>query len=227
MSLPTHEEYLKSAAVWRGEHNGVSYSLSHHGVSDYSPDGTWCFYIHLTEEIFLSPESFAAFDREPEVKKMGGLESYYETYDYWSVPDHGFHGGITFYERTTYVGKFDGLPKKALKIGCDYAHSWDRDGGYWEGKNDVERDAKRLIEKLVIDYPVKARCGYSGVLDEPGAFYTARNGSRVHRSQADKFSETEWPMWLPAEEAAVSDDKQVGILRKQNEPQKPNITGEK
>lgn len=209
MSIPTHEQYLKSAAVWRGEHKGVSYTLSHHGASDYSRAGTWCFYIHLTEEIFLSPKSFAAFDREPEVKQMTGAGSYYETYDYWSVPDHGFHGGITFYERTTYFGKFDGLPKKALKIGCDYAHSWDRDGGFWEGKDEVERDAKRLIDKLVIDHPVKSRCSYSGILDAPEAFYTARNGSLVHHSQAGKFSESEWPTWLPADAVPETPDTPI------------------
>lgn len=195
MSLPTYEQYRSGATTWKRDHLGVGYTLSHHGVSEYSPTGTWCFYIHLLEEQFVTPEDFARFDREPEIKEFAG--SYREYYPYEDVPDYGFHGGITWYSRDLYVGR-DGCRYKALKIGCDYAHSWDRDGGYWQGLDDVERDARGLIEKLVAAVPLKERCAYSGRYDLPEQFYTARNGCRVHVSQRDKFSETEWPTWLPA-----------------------------
>jgi hypothetical protein len=182
---------------------GIRYKLSHHGVSDYSPQGTWCFYVYLREEQFVSADDFARFDREPVVKEFAG--SHRQSYDYFDVPDHGFHGGITWYERTVQITK-SGAPTKVLEIGCDYNHSWDRDEGYWQGLDDVERDAKALIDALVADVPMKDRCAYSGKYDLPCAFYTARNGSRIHISQLAKFSETEWPMWLPATdtEAALS-----------------------
>lgn len=195
MAKPTKEEYEKSSATWVGEHLGVRYSMNHHGVSDYSPEGTWCFYIHLFEPMFLSDADFALFDREPQIREMLS-GSAWETYDYGDVPDYGFHGGITFYERTSYVAK-DGTRQKALKIGCDYAHSWDRDSGYYEGLREVEMDAKQLIEKLVVAHPVKTKCKYSGMMDKPEEFYKARNGAIVHKSQLSKFNEQEWPMWLP------------------------------
>lgn len=200
MALPTIEDYRQGATRWKREHKGIGYTLSHHGVSDYSPAGTWCFYIHLLEPQFQSPEDFARFDREPEVQEFAGTHR--EHYRYDDVPDHGFHGGITWYERRRYVDR-DGEVRKALEIGCDYNHSWDRDAGYWQRLEDVERDARALIDNLVAEVPLKVRCAYSGKLDMPDQFYTARNGSRVHRSQASKFSETEWPTWLPASAETV------------------------
>lgn len=196
MALPTLEQLRQGATTWKRERHGVGYTLSHHGVSSYSPEGTWCFYIHLLEEQFVSADQFAMFDREPEVREWAG--SHREHYPYDDVPDFGFHGGITWYSRETYVAR-DGRRMKALKIGCDYAHAWDRDGGYWQGLDDVEADAKALIDRLVREVRIKERCSYSGQYDVPEQFYTARNGCRVHVSQATKFSEDEWPTWLPAE----------------------------
>jgi hypothetical protein len=196
MSLPTLEQYRRGATTWRGEHKGVAYTLSHHGVSTYQTQGTWCFYIHLREEQFVAPEDFARFDRKPEVRESFG--SFRENYPYEDVPDYGFHGGITWYSRDFYVGK-NGQRYKALKIGCDYGHLWDEEGGHWQGHDDVERDARQLIEKLVADITLKERCGYCGKYGLPDEFYTARNGRRVHRSQVGQFSDERWASWLPAE----------------------------
>lgn len=205
MSKPTFEEYLKSAATWKGEHCGMRYSLSHHGISDYSPEGTWCFYIHVFENMFLADDDFAKFDREPEAMESNGRHS--ENYRYEDVPDYGFHGGITFYERTTYMDK-DGTRRKALKIGCDYAHSWDRDYGYSDGFREVEMDVKRMIEKLVEAHPLKTKCCYSGILGKPEEFYKSRHGGMVHNSQLVNFSEDKWPTWLP-EVSALSLAREV------------------
>ncbi len=193
MSLPTLEQYLTSAAKWRRTHKGVGYTLSHHGVSNYSPQGTWCFYIHLLEGQFQRPEDFARFDRESVVRETFP-GSFWQSYDYFDVPDYGFHGGITYYDRTTYIDKTTGEPRKALEIGCDYVHAFDRDRGYYEGLEDVARDAIRLIDKLVEAVPLKDRCAYSGRYDMPDQFYTAVNGARVHVSQEAKASEGS-PNW--------------------------------
>jgi len=201
VSLPTLEQLRQGATAWKREHKGVSYTLSHHGVSDYSPQGTWCFYIHLLEPQFQRPEDFALFDREPEVREFAG--SHREHYPYDDVPDYGFHGGIAWYSRETFIDR-DGSRRKALKIGCDYAHLWDQEGGYWQGLDDVEADAKRLINALVAQVPMKLRCGYSGKLDMPDQFYTARNGVLVHLSHEDKFTEAEWPTWMRADPAALA-----------------------
>jgi len=196
MALPTLEQYRASSATWKREHRGITYTLSHHGASDHTPQGTWCFYIHLLEDQFQRPEDFGKFNREPTVKQMIG-GGYWKTYDYSDVPDYGFHGGITWYSRERYVNKETGDPRWALKIGCDYAHLWDEEGGRWQGLEDVARDAVSLIDNLLREVPMKLRCGYSGVFDMPEEFYTARNGATVHKSQLGEFSDDKWPMWLP------------------------------
>lgn len=200
MSLPTLEECRQGATTWKRDHLGVSYTLSHHGVSSYSPQGTWCFYIHLHDNLFIG-DDFKLFDRQAQLKETSpGL--FYETYDYWDVPDYGFHGGITWYSKERFVDR-DGIERTSLKIGCDYAHLWDREGGYSDGLNDVDWDAKKLIAELVKNHPVKWRCSYCGKLDIPENFYIAKNDARVHVSQEDKFSELEWPMWMRKQEVAA------------------------
>lgn len=198
MSLPTLEQYQRGGTTWRYEHRGVSYTLSHHGVSEYQPEGTWCYYLHLLENMFQNPEDFALFDKDREVKEMLGTGSHYETHDYYSIPDLEFHGGATWYSKDTFLDRKSGKDFTALKIGCDYGHSWDRDGGYWEGMQEVERDAKRSIDILVDRFPMNARCEYCGIVAHPSEFYIAGNGRRVHISQADKF-EDGWAAWRPRE----------------------------
>lgn len=152
MALPTLEEYRQSSAAWRGEHMGIKYKLNHHGVSEYSPKGTWCYYIYITSETFENPEHFSLFNKEPEIVEVyGGTR---ERYNYMDVPDCGFHGGITWYDRQHYLDR-NGNKQILLEIGCDYAHIWDREGGYWQGLDDVREDATRLIEKIIKLYPVK------------------------------------------------------------------------
>lgn len=195
MSIPTKKEYEEGSATWSGKYMGVSYSLNHHGISKYSPQGTWCSYIVLQENLFIDDKHFKVFDVEPEITELSP-GSFWETYNYWDLPDLGLHGGITFYERTTHLNKHTGKHIKQLKIGCDYAHSWDRDSEYWQGKEQVEEDIKAVIRDLVRQYPVKHSCGYCGILDIPENFYTAKNGSLVHKSKQSKFTEDHWPMWM-------------------------------
>ncbi len=201
MSLPTLEQYHQGATTWKREHKGVSYTLSHHGISDYSPQGTWCFYIFINSNMFVNDADFSCFDRPAEIKQMGA-GTYWETYNYWDVPDFGFHGGITWYSKDRFVDK-EGKEQSSIKIGCDYDHLWDRESGYWQGLDDVERDAKALIDKLVEAHPVKLRCHYSGKLDAPEQFYTAKNGAVVHKSQIEILKESDawWQHWQPAEVA--------------------------
>lgn len=192
---PNLEEYQKGATTWKREHKGIMYTLSHHGISDYRPEGTWCYYIHLHSNLFINDEDFKLFDREPEKKEMS-VGSYWETYDYNSVPDYGFHGGITYYSADKFMDK-TGEYRKSLKIGCDYAHLWDQECGYYQGLNEVDQDCKKLIDELVSHHPVKLRCQYSGLIDNPDKFYKARNGNMVHNSKMSEFSEEKWPSWLP------------------------------
>lgn len=200
MSLPTLEQYRAGSTVWRREHRGVTYTLNHHGISSYSSRGIWCYYLHLLENMFQRAEDFALFNREPEVTEYAGSKR--EHYDYYSIPDLEFHGGVTFYSKDGFMDR-DGNRFTALKIGCDYNHLWDEESGYWQGMEDVARDAMRSIDLLVDQFPMNERCAYSGKIADPSEFYTAVNGCRVHKSKADQF-EDGWAAWLPAETEAVS-----------------------
>lgn len=193
---PTISDYYKSSATWRREHRNVTYNLSHHGISDYSPEGTWCYYLFLQRDMFQNADDFALFDKPAKVEPSFG-DKLWQTYDYYDIPDLDFHGGVTWYSKEPYFDRATGLDEYALKIGCDYAHSWDRDGGFWQGIEEIARDAMRSINILADTYPLNDRCKYSGILDAPENFYTAVNGSRVHKSQADKI-DPQWEGWKPA-----------------------------
>lgn len=192
MSLPTLEQYRSGATTWRREHRGVTFTLSHHGVSSYSPQGTWCYYLHLLENMFQRSADFALFDREPELREFAG--SICEHYDYYSIPDLDFHGGCTWYSKDRFIDRKSGKWLTALKIGCDYNDLWDDEGGYWEGLEEVERDAKRSVDILADQFPLNVRCAYSGVVANPSEFYTARNGCLVHESKKGDVD----GLWLPA-----------------------------
>lgn len=195
MSIPTLEQYRKSGASWSGEHRGVGYKLSHHGISDYSPEGTWCYYLFLRPDMFQRAEDFALFDKPAEVKPSPGTDKFWETHDYDAIPDLDFHGGVTWYSKEPYMDRFTGERRECLKIGCDYAHAWDRDEGYWQGLEDVERDAKHSIDILVDQFPMNERCRWSGIMAVPEEFYTAVNGAKVHKSQLGKIDHE---LWQPA-----------------------------
>lgn len=200
MSKPTLDDLLKSAARWTGEHNGIRYELSWHGQSEYNPEGTWCYYIHLSSEQF-SVDDWSQLRLTREDKTLLG-ESWHRCYDYHKFPDLDAHGGWTFGEMDTYLGR-DGIEHEHIKVGCDYSHLWDRESGFWQGREDIERDAKHSIDLLCEMFPRRRpRCAYSGKYDDPEHFYKARNGATVHKSQLNKFSPDHWPMWLPEDEVA-------------------------
>jgi hypothetical protein len=200
MSKPTLEDFLDSAAKWNGEHRGIHFELSWHGRSDYSPQGTWCYYIRVNSEEFYA-EDWAKLRLERQDRQLLG-SSWHRHYGYETFPDLDAHGGWTFGEMDTYLGR-DGKEHESVKVGCDYAHLWDRESGFWQGREEIERDAKRSIELLCEMFPRRRpRCAYSGQYDDADQFYTARNGRLIHKSQENKLPEG-WVEWRPADEAAA------------------------
>lgn len=194
MTLPTQEQYLGCSAKWTKTHKDIRYTLSHHGVSEYAPQGTWCFYIHLLEPMFVNEDDFKVFDLDQEIIETFG--SFRESYDYYKIPDYGFHGGITFYKKHSYIDR-DGNKRKHIEIGCDYAHLWDSERGYSDGFEDVSRDAVRVIDKIIERNKMKSICCYSGKIDTIDNFYTAKNGCLVHNSKLELFEKEKNYNWLP------------------------------
>jgi hypothetical protein len=195
---PSLEEYRTGQTTWKGEHRSVSYTLSHWGISSYQPQGIWNYYIHLLEEQFVNPADFALFNKEREIREWPE-GSFREAYDYYAVPDLELSGGITYYSKSEYVGR-DGKVYTAVKLGCDYNHSWNADRNYPEDKTWVERDAKHSIDYLLdnYDFALKERCVWSGKWDISDNFYTAKNGARVHKDKLIDHRDN--PYWSPVEE---------------------------
>lgn len=143
---PEYSEYLSCSARWYGSHKGVKYELVHHGISDYQPEGIWCAYIYIYEH---EAEDFDKFYCPNEVKKFIDSSPYRVTNDYYSIPDMGFSGGITFYKNENYPHPKTGEPARSIKIGCDYNHLWDAERGYPDTLESVRHDTEALIEKYL------------------------------------------------------------------------------
>jgi hypothetical protein len=201
--IPTNDEFLSASCTWRGEHHQVRYELSWHGRSEYQPQGIWCWYLLLTEEQFY-PDDWKRLRLERQDRQFGDGGSWHRHWDYDSFPDVEPHGGWTFGEMHIQLGR-DGKEYEHVKVGCDYNHSWDRDGYYSEGRAEIESDVKRSIDRLVAMFPKRReRCGYSGKWDDSDQFYTARNGSRIHKSNEAKLRADKWDCWWPADETAAA-----------------------
>lgn len=192
---PTLEEYQTGCTSWRGLHNGISYELIHHGISEYKPEGIWCYYIFIAPKTFQNPEHFKIFDLEEEIIFNKDIGKYWNLYNYHSLDELiDMHCGITWYSKESRFCRETGEFIYGLKIGCDYSHLYDRDINFIEDKSLVEMDAKNTIDKLVKQFPVNSVCKYSGKIDKPENFYTSKNGQVVHNSLIGTFSEG-WHNW--------------------------------
>lgn len=147
--IPTAEDFIKSSARWSGEHQGVSYEISWHGCSEYNPNGTWCYYIMLTSEQFNN-EDWRKLALRSKVIEFGGVFRVHWSYE--NFPDLDEHGGWTFGEMRSYLGR-DGKRYKYLKVGCDYAHLYDQECGNPYTLSYVEDEAKHSIDILVKMFP--------------------------------------------------------------------------
>jgi len=204
--IPTLKDFMEAGCRWFGEHEGIRYELSWHGCSDYNPQGTWCYYLHLTDEQFY-PEDWAKLRLEHEDKEF--YDSWCRHYSYDEFPDLDAHSGWTFGEMSLHLGR-DGKEHEHVKVGCDYAHLWDRESDFPDGRASVERDAKHSIDLLIKMFPRRRwRCGYSGRWDDEDQFYIARNGRRVHKSQEEKLRADKWDTWWPADAACTIPARQT------------------
>ncbi len=187
---PTLEQFMTCAARWDGEHRGIRYELSWHGASEYQPQGIWCWYIIVTQEQFYA-DDWAKLRLEPQERELAG--SKHRHWSYETFPDCDPHGEWTFGEMSTYMGR-DGKDYDRVKVGCDYNHSHNRDEGYWQGRDDLERDVKASIEKLVKMFPKRrVKCAYSGRWDDADKFFETNAGWLVHVSQEGKtFDHVNW-----------------------------------
>jgi hypothetical protein len=192
MTTPTYDELLLGATTWRGEHEGVSYTLSHHGYrrgGEYPMEphpGIWCYYLIIPEQMYPHRwRDFACTRNERGFVDHGPAFTHemFDTEITWSSSE-------PYWDRKT-ARMWDGA-----KVGCDYAHLWHHERGYPDTYQSVRHDAERTVAAFLEANPDRLfRCEYSGKWGEAEEFYTAVNGRRIHRScEIDPG----WVGWLPA-----------------------------
>jgi hypothetical protein len=138
-----------------GTHRDVRYEVSNHGRNPEGhrgEEGTYCYYVTIFEDMVPG----GVFDEHlwlsPNVSSFGRV-----SYDYMSASfaDVEWNYGVTFYEK---LCGHDGEPR-GVKLGCDYAHAWDR-CSYTLGE--VEADARRTVDALCDRYGIYRRCPWNG-----------------------------------------------------------------
>ena len=169
---------LRHGETWRGTHMDVAFEISHHGVSDYQPQGVWCYYL-IVSESQLSLKDFGKLWLEPTAhydRSNGSKTPMYPAGSWFGaqslLDEVGFHGGITFYEKNQPV---DG-EQRWVKVGCDYNHLWDQEklGAYnaeW-----LEMDARKSIARLTDLLRFKLKCSYTGryIFEKSGVWHDDR-----------------------------------------------------
>lgn len=189
---PTYQELLRGSTTWRGDHEGVTYILNHHGHrtgdeyegAEYHP-GTWCHYLLIPEQMY--PHRWSDFEV---TRKANGWESFGPAFEH-----DMFDTEITWQSSEPYWDRKTERMWDAAKVGCDYAHLWHRERGYPDTFDSVTADAKRTVEKFLSANPDRLfRCDYSGKWDAPDQFYTAINGRRVHLSKESEI-DAGWVGW--------------------------------
>lgn len=157
---------LSEKSIWTGASpEGLAYEIAFWGKGSMCDGhGMWNYYIIIPEDQ-LRPEDWERVWL-PVVRMnnwSGGRTSpAYNVYD--SILNEGdFHGGITFYEKSqTPDGDF-----RSIKVGCDYGHLWDREGGYGYSVGYIQQDALNTCRKLAAVLRPLVRCVWSGAYFDP------------------------------------------------------------
>jgi hypothetical protein len=157
--------------------------------------GTWCYYLYVLEEMY--PHRWSDFACRHAHGEFGSEGPAWESVE--------FDSEITFVKKLTYYSQAEGRHFEAVKVGCDYAHLWHRRIGFPDTYESVRADAQRTVHSLLLAHPdYRRRCKYSGIWDEPSAFYETVGGFLVHRTKMNEIPAT-WKAHQPA-----SDSKSEG-----------------
>lgn len=178
------------------EHRGLRLEIVNHNRSKYDygrqserdSDGTWCYYITVTEQM-LPEDKFAEFWLAPSSthKRSSGWDE--PSYAYYAARFAGvtWHGGVTYYEK---LGGIDGRPR-AVKIGCDFAHYWDE--GYSYEFEYVLSEAQATADQLCEMYAFYSRCPYMGkwqpaseMVERDGKLFCVEGIEAMEKSAAER-----------------------------------------
>lgn len=135
--------------TYTGEHLGLRFEIARWGVKcgKLPPlndgKGCWNYYVYLHERKL---SNFSDFWLEPKVAEFSPGGTKYMDYDYYSSPLSAidWHGGVTYWEGHNLL-----IPgQRAIKLGCDYSHSFDQKRGYDYELSDVLSDCLHTISQI-------------------------------------------------------------------------------
>ncbi len=140
-------EYMKYKEIWNFEYKGIKCQIVHWGVKEMasvSMGSIWNGYIFINKKQL--PRNFRKLLCSIHTFKLSSVRKYWS---YRKLEDYfNFHGGITYYEliRDEFTSKPIGI-----KVGCDYAHSWDEGHDYNE--NDIKRYLENSVNTFIRHFP--------------------------------------------------------------------------
>ena len=142
------ESDFRKKTIWTFNFKGipceiVNWSFESGNLPDY-PTGNWNYYLYIKKENI--PDEFNKLlvkQRKLSIFKEQKMWDYHSLSDYFDM-----HGDITYYE--VIRNEFNG-GKVAVKIGCDYLHSFDSDHYY--DVEDIKRDVKASVNTFIEHFP--------------------------------------------------------------------------
>ena len=149
---------LEHKGVWTGEYKGIKFEIVNWKLGDFL---CWNYYLCLPiEQIPIEYHKY--FILPGKYRKLCPDGQAHLMYNYNGaayISDLDWHGDITFYEKQRdSEGKIIGV-----KLGCDYAHHFDKQVNYSYNIDYVLMETKQTINKLHVLIPnLKVRCQWNG-----------------------------------------------------------------
>jgi len=125
----------------------ITHKLIHANVVNWrimDEQTQWNYYVFL-HEMNLPAGMFDQLWLKPTAERFTPNSPLRESYNYYTplFNRFDFHGGITFYKRHNYC---EGC--RAIELGCDYGHIWDREHGEYT-VHEVAHDCINTIESIL------------------------------------------------------------------------------
>lgn len=153
-------EKLRHKDIWNGEYRNIKYEIVYWRLGGNCEGSYPCWNYYICLPIVQIPEKAQHFFILR--AKKSTLPSGWYHFDYCSKPiisELDWHGGLTFYEKVW----GDRGELIGIKLGCDYAHNFDRQRGYAYSVDYVTTEAKHSIDKLCELIPdLKVPCSWNG-----------------------------------------------------------------
>lgn len=173
----TELQYKES---WKGEYRGMQFEIVHWQLG-------WNYYLYIPVEQ-LPKGIKSKFNLHSRTFRLSSDSSKHIIFNYSSAPiisDLDWHGGITLYEKK----RGEDNVVKGYRLGCDYAHLWDKNKQY--NLDCVVKEAQHSIDKLWELVPdLKLQCAWDGKFYKKDQVYYTDKNVCVSLENREKWNKT-------------------------------------